>query len=63
MKKVVINISDSEYEKFRFESIHEKKPIPELIKERIFHKPFDLCVIEAYEAFVGKEMEVILNED
>ncbi len=62
MKKIVLNISDSTYEKLRFEAIREKKNIPELLAERIFHKPFHPEVEEAFEDWMEKEIEKITKE-
>ena len=61
MKKIVLNISDSTYEKLRFEAILEKKNIPELLAERIFHKPFDREVEEAFEAWMESELNKIIE--
>lgn len=62
MKKIVLNISDSTYEKIRFEAILERKSIPELIAERVFHKPFHPAVEEAFEAWMNQEIEKIIKE-
>jgi len=62
MKKLVLNISDSDYEKLKFEAIHERKGIAQLIKERVWFKPFHPEVIEAYENYMEQEIERILNE-
>ena len=62
MKKVVLNISDVEYEKFKFEAILEKKSIPELIKERIFLKPFCQEVEQAYDSWASQQIQKLLNE-
>ena len=62
MKKIVLNISDSTYEKLRFEAIREKKNIPELIAERVFHKPFHPEVEEAFESWMNQEIEKIIME-
>lgn len=61
MKKIVLNISDSTYEKLRFEAILEKKSIQQLVAERMFHKPFDNEVEEAFEAFMTDEIEKIIK--
>lgn len=62
MKKIVLNISDSTYEKLRFEAIREKKGIPELLAERVFHKPFHPEVEEAFQAWMNEELEKIIKE-
>jgi hypothetical protein len=48
MKKLVINISETTYEKLRLQSMHEKKSIVDVIVERIFEKPFHSDVEDAY---------------
>lgn len=62
MKKIVLNISDSTYEKLRFEAIKERKSIPELIQERVFYKPFDPEVEEAFENWMNQEIDKIIKE-
>jgi hypothetical protein len=62
MKKIVLNISDSTYEKLRFEAIREKKNIPQLIAERVFHKPFHPEVEEAFESWMESEVTKIIEE-
>lgn len=62
MKKIVLNISDSTYEKLRFEAIKEQKSIPQLLAERVFHKPFDPEVEEAFENWMEQEIEKITGE-
>lgn len=61
MKKIVLNISDSTYEKLRFEAIKEKKSVIEVIQDRVFHKPFDPEVMEAFEAFMDYEVNKIIK--
>ena len=63
MKKIVLNISDIEYEKFRFEAILEKKGVPEVIRDRLFHKPFHEEVEEAYDSWLSEQLTTIMNED
>lgn len=55
MIKIVVNICDATYEKLKFEAIEEKKNIPQLIKERIFHKPFTPQILEAYDKLIESE--------
>jgi sulfatase maturation enzyme AslB (radical SAM superfamily) len=62
MKKIVLNINDTTYEKLRFEAISEQKDISNLIAERIFHKPFSESVESAFENWMNKEFEKILME-
>ena len=63
MKKIVLNISDLEYEKFRFEAIHEKKSIQDILKDRIFYKPFHEDVLESYDAWMNDQLTTILGEN
>lgn len=59
MKKIVLNISDSTYEKLRFEAMLEKKSIQEIICERILEKPFDPKVEEAFDLWLETELNKI----
>lgn len=61
MKKIVLNISDSTYEKLRFEAIHEKKSVQEVIQDRVFHKPFHQEVQEAFDAWMEQEVNNIIG--
>jgi hypothetical protein len=60
VKKIVLNISDTTYEKLRFEAILEKKSIPQVIQDRIFHKPFDHEIEEAFEEWMEQELNSII---
>ncbi len=61
MKKIVLNISDSTYEKLCFEAIFEEKDIPTVLAERLLHKPFHPEVLEAYEEFFEQEIKKITD--
>ena len=61
MKKVVLNLSDSAYEKFRFEAIEQKKDVPEILFDRIFHKEFSPEVLLAFDKFMDQELEKIVS--
>jgi hypothetical protein len=61
MKKIVLNISDTTYEKLRFEAMIEKKSIQEVIQDRVFHKPFEQEVEEAFSEFVSVEINKIIR--
>ena len=63
MKKIVIEISDIQYEKFKYECIEKKKDMPTLIKERIFERPFSKEVIECYDDWLSLELQNILKEE
>lgn len=62
MKKLVINISDSTYEKFRFEALHEKKSIQQVIENRIFLKPFHEEVEREFDKWFDKELIKMMGE-
>ena len=62
MKKIVLNISDSTYEKLRFEAILEKKSVQQVIQDRVFYKPFDPEVEEAFEEWMEREVNKIIEE-
>ena len=62
MKKLVLNISDCNYEKLRFEAIKSKKSIEDVLRDRIFFKDFDEEVQECYENWLDQEMQKILGE-
>jgi hypothetical protein len=62
MKKITINISDFTYEKFRFESLEEKKSIPDIIKERIFYKEFSKEVEHAIALWMDQEINKIIKD-
>ena len=61
MKKIVLNISDTTFEKLRFEAIEEKKDVQTILAQRIFHKPFSKEVEEAFEELMNREVEKILE--
>ncbi len=61
MRKIVLNISDSTYEKLRFEAIHEKKSVQQVIEDRIFHKPFHEEVETAFDAYMEQEINNIIG--
>lgn len=63
MKKIVLNISEVEYEKFKFEAILERKSIQQLIRERIFFKPFCEEVDQAYDEWATEQLETLLKEE
>lgn len=62
MKKVILNISTGTYEKLRFEAIRDEKSIEEIIKERIFHKPFSYEVEVAFLDLMEIQLEKLLKE-
>jgi hypothetical protein len=63
MKKIVLNISDSSYEKFRLEAIREKKSVQEIIRERLLSKPFHKEVCESFDGWLSQELEKMISEE
>ena len=61
MKKVVLNISETTYEKLRFEAISEKKSINELLADRIFYKPFSKEIEKKFEELMESEINKIME--
>lgn len=62
MKKIVLNISDSTYEKLRFEAMKEEKSVQQVIADRLMYKPFDKEVQEAFDTWINQEIERITKE-
>ena len=65
MKKITVtsfNISDIQFEKMRFEAIHEQKDIKQVIIDRLFYKPFHPEVEEAYENWIENNINKIMND-
>jgi hypothetical protein len=63
MKKLVLNISDTDYEKFRFEAIHERKSVLDVIKGRLLSKPFHNEVKAAFENWMSENLNAIMNQE
>lgn len=62
MKKIVLNISDCEFEKLRFEALHQEKSIQDILKDRIFFKPFHEEVLEAYDKLMENDLIELLKD-
>jgi hypothetical protein len=62
MKKIVLNISDFDYERFRFEAIHERKSVPDVLRERLFNKPFHEEVTEAFDQWMCDNLNEIMKD-
>ena len=62
MKKIVLNINDNDYEKYRLEALHEGKSIQEIIRQRLEYKSFHEEVLEAFEEWIENNIEKILKE-
>lgn len=62
MKKIVLNISDSTYEKFRFEAIEQRKSVPEVIAQAITQKVFTPQVEEAYNEWLEKNIIEMMSK-
>jgi hypothetical protein len=63
MKKVVLNISESTYEKLRFEALQQKISIREVITKRIFHVPFDEEVENAYQELLEFQFQKMISQE
>lgn len=63
MKKIVLNISDTTFEKLRFEAIHLKKSVRDIIEERLLERQFSKEVEEAYDDLLNKEFREMTVED
>ena len=61
MKKVVLNISDYIYEKLRFEAIHKKKSVTDVLQDRL-KAPYHKDVEEAYDKWLNQEISKICEE-
>ncbi len=57
-----VNVSETLYEKIRFEALEQCKSVQDIIKERIFYKPFSDDVEAAYDALVNEKYEAFINE-
>lgn len=62
MKKIVLNISDSIYEKLRFEAMKEEKSVQQIIAERLMYKNFHKEVEEAFDKWIDQEVAKIIEE-
>lgn len=61
MKKIVLNISDTQFEKFRIEALNERKSIADTIKDRIFHKPFSTTVETYFDQWLESQIKTTMN--
>ncbi len=62
MKKLIVNLSESTYEKLRFECIKEKKEMSDIIAERLLFKEFDKEVEEAFSKFCEESFMKLIGE-
>lgn len=65
MKKIVlttVDISDCEFEKFRFEAIMTKKSVQDVIRGRLFSAPFHPEVELAFAKWLEGNIQNIMNE-
>lgn len=56
MKKIVLNICDSTYEKLRNEAILEQKSVEDILRERIFYKPFSKEVESSFDQWLQEQI-------
>lgn len=61
MKKIVLNISDSTYEKFRFEAIYQRKSVQEVIANAITQNSFTPEVEDAYNEWIEKNIVELMS--
>ena len=57
----MLNISDHVYEKLRFEAMHKKKGVIEVLQDRI-KAPFHKDVEKAYDQWLNQEISKICEE-
>lgn len=62
MKKIALTINDIDYEKFALESLKQKKSIQEVIKDRIFERPFDQEILQEVEKWMDHNFQSLLKE-
>lgn len=62
MKKIVLNISDALYEKFRFEAIEKRKSVPEVISQAVTEKIFTIEVEDAYNEWLEKNILEMMSK-
>lgn len=62
MKRIVIRLSDFDFERIRFEALEKKKSIREIVLERILSNPFSEEVQEALEKLIDIEFKKFCNE-
>ena len=58
MKKLILNISDVDYERFCLEALEKRCDLQTVIKDRIFYSPFS----EHVERELDKMIELGLNQ-
>lgn len=61
MKKLVLNLSDCNYEKFCLEALEQNKDISTIISERILYKPFSDETEKAFDSKMKKDLDKLLN--
>lgn len=62
MKKLIVNLSDSTFEKIRFEAIEKQKSLQEVISERLLSTPFSSEAEEAYNKLWDSEFTRLLGD-
>ena len=62
MKKIVLNISDALYEKFRFEAISQRKSVPEVLTQSIYEKVFAPEVENAFSEWMEKNIVEMMSK-
>lgn len=62
MKKVVLTISEIDFEKFRFESIEQRKSIEQVLSDRLFYKSFSLDTLNAVDAWLEENIKELMKD-
>jgi hypothetical protein len=62
VKKIVLNISDALYEKFRFEAIEKRKSVPDVIAQAVTEKTFTVEVEHAYNEWLEKNIIEMMSK-
>lgn len=62
MRRLILRISDFDFERIRFEALLEKKSIREILMKRIFSNPFCEEVEEALDSLIQENFHKLCQE-
>ena len=62
MKKIVINMSDSSYEKLKIEAMTEDKSLSQVMQERIFYKGFSDQTLREFDNWLTHKILNLIRE-
>ena len=62
MKKLILNISDIDFERLCFEAIEKKCNLGTIIKERIFYQPFSESVENEIDRVINESINQVFLE-